>query len=86
MGNDQVATLVELPLPPGNVAVSPGGRIFFDLHPSARPGRFSAATVFEYFGQLGRPPTNATLDAGAPYRINRFFPPPTPVPPPSTST
>lgn len=46
-------TLVELPLPPGNVAMSPDGRVFFDLHPQARPQRFSDATVFELVD--GRP-------------------------------
>lgn len=29
--------VAELPTPPGNVAVSPGGRVFVTLHPEARP-------------------------------------------------
>ena len=39
--------LVETPFPPGNVACSPDGRIFYDLHPFAAPERFLDATLFE---------------------------------------
>jgi sugar lactone lactonase YvrE len=41
---EQIATL---DFPPGNVAVSPDGRIFFAYHPFAKADRFSKATVFE---------------------------------------
>ena len=47
VAEDQLVTLVELPFPPGNIAVSHGGRVFFDYHPFARAERFSEATVFE---------------------------------------
>ena len=32
-----IETVAELPLPPGNVTVGPGGRVFFTFHPSAEP-------------------------------------------------
>ena len=38
---------VELEFPPGCVTVTPGGRVFFDTHPFAAPGRFKAPHVFE---------------------------------------
>ena len=39
--------LVSLDYPPGNVAVAPNGRIFFNYHPFAKAERFAPATVFE---------------------------------------
>ena len=45
--SSELATLVELPFPPGNVAVSASGRIFFNLHPFAKAERFGTASVFE---------------------------------------
>jgi sugar lactone lactonase YvrE len=48
-------TLVTVPYPPCNVAVSASGRIFFNYHPLARPQRFSPATVFELVGGEPRP-------------------------------
>lgn len=44
-----------LPLPPGCVAVSPDGRVFFDTHPFAAPGRLGAPHVFEWAGGEARP-------------------------------
>jgi sugar lactone lactonase YvrE len=40
--------LIPLDYPPGNVAVAPDGRVYFNYHPIARAGRFSAATMFEW--------------------------------------
>lgn len=44
---DQLTTLIQLPFPPGNIAVSSGGRVFFNYHPFARAERFAQASVFE---------------------------------------
>lgn len=51
----EVEVLVELELPPGNVTSSPDGRVFFDYHPLAKPGRFADATVFELVDGDPRP-------------------------------
>lgn len=51
----QVETLVSLELPPGNVAVSGDGRIFFATHPFAQARRFGAPTVFELVDGVPRP-------------------------------
>ena len=40
--------LVELDYPPGNVTSSPGGRLFFNIHPFAQAFRFGDRFVFEY--------------------------------------
>jgi sugar lactone lactonase YvrE len=40
-------TIVELDYPPGSIAVSRGGRIFFAYHSLAHANRFSQNTVFE---------------------------------------
>lgn len=47
--------LVELDLPPGNVASSADGRTFFNLHPFAEPWRFSESVVFELVSGKPRP-------------------------------
>ncbi|MCA9705269.1 MAG: SMP-30/gluconolactonase/LRE family protein [Myxococcales bacterium] len=44
---ERLEVLVELPLPPGNVTSSRGGRIFFDTHPFTQPQRFAESFVFE---------------------------------------
>lgn len=49
----QLETLVNLDFPPGNIAVSRGGRTFFNYHPFAKAQRFTSATVFELVD--GRP-------------------------------
>jgi sugar lactone lactonase YvrE len=36
-GPEALETVADLPLPPGNVAVSAEGRVFFSFHPEARP-------------------------------------------------
>jgi sugar lactone lactonase YvrE len=48
-------SLVALEYPPGNVAVAPDGRIFFNYHPFARAGRFGSPTVFELVDGAPRP-------------------------------
>ena len=50
-----VEVAAELPLPPGCVTVAPDGRVFFDTHPFAAPGRFGAAHVFEWTESEVRP-------------------------------
>ena len=47
--------LVELPLPPGNVAVAADGRVFVNLHPFAQAQRFGGPTVFELVDGALRP-------------------------------
>jgi hypothetical protein len=42
-----VQKIVSLDFPPGNVAVSAQGRIFFNYHPFAKAERFVPATLFE---------------------------------------
>lgn len=55
VSSSQVETLVSLELPPGNVAVSDDGRIFFATHPFAQARRFEAPTVFELVDGVPRP-------------------------------
>lgn len=43
--------VAELPTPPGNIAVSAGGRVFVSLHPEAKP----ASTLVELVGGQGQP-------------------------------
>lgn len=47
--------LAVLDYPPGNVAVSANGRIFFNYHPFAQAQRFTNATVFELVDGKPRP-------------------------------
>jgi sugar lactone lactonase YvrE len=47
--------LAELDYPPGNVAVSADGRVFFNIHPFAQASRFTPATVFELVDGQPRP-------------------------------
>jgi hypothetical protein len=53
--------LVELPYPPGNVAISSAGRVFFNYHPFAFAHRFSPATVFELVDGVPRPYPDAAF-------------------------
>ncbi|MGL4238252.1 L-dopachrome tautomerase-related protein [Tabrizicola sp.] len=57
----EVTTLVELPLPPGNVAVSADGRVFFNTHPFVQARRFTDSTVFELVD--GKPIPYPDIDA-----------------------
>jgi sugar lactone lactonase YvrE len=52
---NQVATLVSLEFPPGNVSVAADGRIFFAYHPFAQAQRFGVPTVFELVAGVPRP-------------------------------
>jgi hypothetical protein len=40
--------LISLDYPPGNLAVSDNGDVYFNYHPLAKAGRFSPATVFKW--------------------------------------
>lgn len=51
----QVEAVVDLEMPPGCVAVSREGRVFFDTHPFAAPGRFGLPHVFELVDGQARP-------------------------------
>ena len=51
----EVEIAATLALPPGCVTVSPDGRVFFDTHPFAGPGRFGAPHVFELVDGEARP-------------------------------
>lgn len=51
----QAEIAATLPLPPGCVTVSPDGRVFFDTHPFAAPGRQGAPHVFELVEGEARP-------------------------------
>lgn len=50
-----VRVLVELDMPPGNVASAPDGRVFFNTHPFARADRFADAFLFELVDGTPRP-------------------------------
>lgn len=53
---DRLEVLVELPLPPGNVASSRrSGRIFFGIHPFTEPQRFTESFVLELVDGRPRP-------------------------------
>ncbi|HYX36203.1 MAG TPA: L-dopachrome tautomerase-related protein [Oligoflexus sp.] len=56
-------TLVELNFPPGNIAVSPDGRIFFNYHPFAQAHRFTNASVFELVDGSIHPYPDAAFQA-----------------------
>lgn len=59
---DRLEVLVELPLPPGNVASSAAsGRIFFNTHPFTQPERFATSFVFELVDGQPRPYPSAEL-------------------------
>jgi sugar lactone lactonase YvrE len=58
----QVQSLVALDFPPGNVAIAPDGRVFFDYHPFAKADRFGP-TVFELVDGVPRPFPDAAFQA-----------------------
>lgn len=60
---ERLETVVELPLPPGNVAVSATGRVFFDLHPFGEPARFSDAVVYELVDGVPEPYPDLAMQA-----------------------
>ena len=47
-GNKHLERLIKLDYPPGNVAVSENGHVYFNYHPLTHPTRYSNATVFEW--------------------------------------
>lgn len=53
--------LVALDFPPGNVAIAPDGRTFFNYHPFAKAERFVPATMFELVGGQPRPYPDPTF-------------------------
>jgi hypothetical protein len=59
----QVAPLVALDYPPGNVAIAPDGRTFFNYHPFVKAERFSPATMFELVDGAPRPYPDAAFQA-----------------------
>jgi sugar lactone lactonase YvrE len=58
----QVESLVALDFPPGNVAIAPDGRVFFDYHPFARADRFGP-TMFELVDGVPRPFPDAAFQS-----------------------
>lgn len=56
-----VTPLVALDYPPGNVAIAPSGRTFFNYHPFVKAERFSPATVFELVDGTPRPYPDAAF-------------------------
>lgn len=57
----RVSAPIQTPFPPGMVAASPDGRIFYTLHMLHKPERFSNATVFEWVDGKGAPFPNLDL-------------------------
>lgn len=47
-GAKKLEKLIKLNYPPGNIAVSQSGHVYFNYHPLTRPTRFANATVFEW--------------------------------------
>lgn len=45
--SEDLQRVAALDFPPGNVAVAPSGRVFFNYHPFAKAERFVPATMFE---------------------------------------
>ena len=58
-----VTAVVELEFPPGNVATSREGRVFFNLHPLAHTDRFTDAYLFELVDGQPRPYPDAASQA-----------------------
>jgi sugar lactone lactonase YvrE len=45
LGPERAETVAELPVPPGNIAVSKTGRVFIAIHPESRPEKLHVAEV-----------------------------------------
>ncbi|MEQ9434234.1 MAG: L-dopachrome tautomerase-related protein [Hyphomonas sp.] len=56
-----IETPISLQYPPGMVAASPDGRIFYTYHMLHKPERFADATVFEWVDGKGVPFPSATM-------------------------
>lgn len=63
LADPDVHVLVELDMPPGNVASARDGRIFFNTHPFARSDRFADAFLFELVDGAPRPYPDAAAQA-----------------------
>ena len=61
LGSEHVEALATLDYPPGNVAVSADGRVFFNTHPFVRSERFADAFLFELVDGEPRPYPSAAL-------------------------
>jgi len=59
----ELQTLVTLDYPPGNVAIAPDGRTFFNYHPFAKAERFASATMFELVDGVPRPYPDAAFQS-----------------------
>ncbi|MEP3224718.1 MAG: L-dopachrome tautomerase-related protein [Parasphingorhabdus sp.] len=57
----RVTTPILLPYPPGMVASSPTGRIFYTYHMLHKPERFADATIFEWKNGKSSPFPNAAM-------------------------
>jgi len=55
LGAEYITSPIQLPYPPGMVASSTNGRIFYTYHMLHKPERFSDATVFEWVNGKGVP-------------------------------
>ena len=59
----RVSAPIQLPYPPGMVASSPDGRIFYTYHMLHKPERFSKATIFEWVNGKGVPFPNQEMQS-----------------------
>ncbi len=69
--SEALALVAELDWPPGNIAVGPSGRVFFTLHPEARP----PLQLVEWRDGAAQPYPNAGMQASGdhPDRINEVL-------------
>jgi sugar lactone lactonase YvrE len=58
---ERISAPIQLPFPPGMVAASPDGRIFYTYHMLHKPERFVDATVFEWVNGKGVPFPNQVM-------------------------
>lgn len=61
--DQRVSAPIQLPYPPGMVASSSDGRIFYTYHMLHKPERFSQATIFEWVDGKGVPFPNQAMQA-----------------------
>lgn len=61
--DQRVSAPIQLPYPPGMIASSSDGRIFYTYHMLHKPERFSQATVFEWVDGKGVPFPNQAMQA-----------------------
>lgn len=58
-----ISAPIQIPFPPGMVASSEDGRIFYTYHMLHKPERFADATVFEWVDDQGVPFPNASMQS-----------------------